>query len=343
MKANWMLLILLFILSACGDLTYRYYTRINADGTVFKRITAEGDSSSVYGQPFSFDINEGWNLKYDKKIDKENGDTLFLAIAEKTFESIEAVNFALHLKNDSASKDNVHAELTSRFAWFFTFHEYTETYLQRFPFHHYSIDDYLSNEEYAYFFLDDTSCVETMSKEETKVFDQKGELKFWKYMSASLGAEYIRLLDEYASVNGQDRLDRADSLFIMQVFESSIDDGPELEEICLLMDQRLGVEWVSEAFCNEYFARFEKQIEDEVLFMNETDYFADVEVPGWIYSTNATSINNRIAKWHFKRGSFAYKDFVLSLRYRTINYWAFIVVGVLVIILVSSFLLKRRS
>ncbi|MCG8579179.1 MAG: hypothetical protein MI866_04650 [Bacteroidales bacterium] len=343
MNAKWILITLLFILSACGDVTYRYYTRINADGTVFKRVVAEGDSSQVYKNPFSFDINEEWKLRYDKMIDKESGDTLFLAIAEKTFASVEAVNHSLCLKNDSTHKDNIKSELKSRFAWFYNFNEYTETYVQRFPFYHLSIDDYLSEEEYAYLFVGDTSCIETMTDEEKEAFDEQGELKFWKFMSASLGIEYYELLNNYASANGEKIMNSADSLFIMQLFESSIDDGPELENLCQLMDKRLGTSWVSEAFCNEYFVEFERQIDDEVLLLNETDYFAELEVPGLIYSTNAMSIKDGVSKWHFKRGSFAYRDYSLSLKYRTVNYWAFIVVGVLVIFLVLSFVVKRKA
>ncbi|WP_430814409.1 hypothetical protein [Carboxylicivirga sp. RSCT41] len=343
MNARCLLITLLFILSACGDVTYRYYTRINDDGTVFKRVIAEGDSSQVYKNPFSFDINEGWNLSYDKMIDKENGDTIFMAIAEKTFESVGAVNQSLYLSNDSTHKDNIKSELKSSFAWFYNFHEYTETYLQRFPFHHLSIDDYLNEEEYAYLFAGDTSCVETMTDLEKEAFDEQGELKFWKFMTASLGIEYFNLLNNYASANGKGALGGGDSLFVMQIFESSIEDGPELEELCQLMDKRLGSSWVSEAYCDDYFAEFERQIDDEVLLLNETEYFAEAETPGLIYDTNAVSIEGSKAKWHFKRGNFAYRDYSLILKYRTTNYWAFVVVGVLVIILVLSFILKRKT
>jgi hypothetical protein len=138
-------------------------------------------------------------------------------------------------------------------------------------------------------------------------------------------------------------LSNADSLFIMEIFEASTEDDPDIEEICLLMDKRLGVNWVTEAFCNEYFADFERQIEDEVLFIDETDYYAEVEVPGLVYNTNATLIDNDIAKWQFKKGNFVYKDYVLRVYYRTINYWAFALVGVLVVILVLSFVLKRKA
>ncbi|MBK3518612.1 hypothetical protein [Carboxylicivirga marina] len=343
MKLKWILIIGLFILSACDDLTYRYYTRINADGTVFKRITAQGDSSSVYNKPFSFNTNEGWNLKYDKEIDAESGDTIFCAVAEKTFVSIEDINQTLHLKQDSAFMDNIKVELTSRFAWFFTFYEYSEVFLQRFPFKHASIDDYLNNEEYAYFFLDDTTCVASMTKEEENAFDSRGEKKFWKYLSVSMGIEFSQLLNNYAAENGVEKLSDSDSLFVIQLFDSSMENGPDIDEICNLVDEHLNASWVFQAYCDEYFSNFERQLDDEVIFISESDYFATLEVPGLPYETNASSIEKDIAYWQFKRGRFYYKDHTLYLKYRTINYWAFIIVGMILIALASSLILKRKQ
>ncbi|WP_289054725.1 hypothetical protein [Carboxylicivirga marina] len=343
MKIKWILFTLLILLSACDDLTYRYYTRINADGTVFKRIIAEGDSSDVYDRPFSFDVNKGWKLNYDKRIVEESGDTLFMAIAERTFESIDEVNESLFLKNDSTHKDNIKVVLKRQFAWFFTFHEYRQIYLQRFPFKHVSIDDYLTDSEYAYCILGDTTCIESMTKEEEKALDEKGESKFYDFLSASMGVEFISTLNDYLIDNSLPSLSVTDSSFVMGLFDVSLFDGPILKDICDLIDKRLGKNWISEAYNDGYFTHFEQRTEEESLLISNFEYNAEVEVPGLLYETNATSIEGNTAKWQFTRGAFFYKDLELLLKYRTINYWAFIVVGILIFIIVSSFYLKRKS
>ncbi|MBR8537854.1 hypothetical protein KDU71_19945 [Carboxylicivirga sediminis] len=343
MKTKILLIALVLIVSACKDLRYHYYTRINDDGTIFKRIVAEGDSSKIYSNPFSFDINDGWSVSYDKKIDKNSEDTLFVVIVEKTFLNVTAVNKDLVPENDSVYKDNISLSINSKFRGFFTFHKYSETFKQRFPFKHLSVDDYLSSDEYAYFFEDDTSIVQNMSEADVEAFEEQGEEKFWDYLTSTLGIEFVQLTDELAHQSQKEGLTESDSLFVLQLFKSSVDDGPELVEICQLTDQQMNATWLSEAYADGYFEHFEKQIDDEVIMLDDNDYSAEIEIPGLLFATNANSIDNNSAKWSFCRGSFLYKDYTLTLEYRTINYWAFIIIAVLFIILVVSFIVKRRA
>ncbi len=344
MKTRLILVGLITILSACKDLSYRYYTRVNDDGTVFKQIIAEGDSSQVYGSPFSFDTDNGWSLSYDKKVDNSNGDTLFVVIAEKTFESVQTVNNDLTLNDkDSVYKDNISVRLSEQFMGFFNFYHYEETFKQRFPFRHLSIDDYLSQDEYAYFFQGDTACVQHMNKAEINAFEEDGERRFWNYLASSLGIEFIDLSNQYAGEHQKTAFSQADSLLVMQLFQSSVDDGPEIEAICKMLDKKMNTTWLNEAYSNGYFEHFEEQIDNEAILLDENQYCAEVQVPGLLYATNANLIDGKKAQWQFKRGNFLYKDFTLSLEYRTINYWTFIVIGVLLVILLGSFLIKKNS
>lgn len=344
MKAKVILVLLVILLSACKNLTYHYYTKINADGTIYKRIVAEGDSSLVYSRPFSFEIGNGWKVRYDKRLDAESKDTLFMAVAEKVFQNIADVNQELFLISDSVQKDNIVGEHDKHFMGFFTFHRYKETFKQRFPFKHLSITDYLTEEEYAYFFEGDTACLHGLSEDETKMFEEHGERKFGNYLLTSLGIEFMRLLDSYASVHNCKELTSSDSLFVIQLFVSSSEEGPDLESFCSLVDERLGAGWVSEARCSGYFSRFEEQIDNESILLDDNQYYAEVDVPGVLYATNATAIEDNLAKWHFKRGSFLYKDYELTIEYRTINYWFFAIIGLLLIVLVGAFvIIKKKS
>ncbi|TRX65850.1 hypothetical protein [Carboxylicivirga sp. M1479] len=343
MKNKWIFILLIFVLSACDDLTFRYFTRINSDGTVYKRVVAEGDSSAVYGQPFSFDVDDGWTVKYDKKIQAEVGDTLFYAIAERTFASVSEVTECFKIENDSVFLDNIEVTLESKFLWFFTFYEYKEAFIQRFPYRHLSIDDYLSKEEFAYVFMDDTKCVEHMTKEEEKVFDNRSEEKFWQFITNSLAIEFVRLANGYARDNSLDFLNKKDSIFANEIFSSSIENSPEVNDVCLLVDKRKGVTWLSAAFQSGWFSEFERQIEDEVILIDNSDYSAQLEVPGFIYETNANELEDNVPKWAFKRGGFLYKDMVLVTKYRTINYWAFMLVGLLVVLLGLSFFKRPKG
>jgi hypothetical protein len=340
MKRKVVFVLMLFVMVSCRDTEYRYYTRINADGSIYKRVTAVGDSSKIYKQPFYFDIANGWKLSYDTEIDKKNGDTLYMAIAEKTFESIKALNEDFNQKADSSHVDNIEIKMDSQFRWFFTFHTYKEVFKQRFPFRHVSIDDYLSPEEYAYFMKGDTSVWASMTQKGRKEFDQNGEGKLWSYLSVSMAIEYFNLLNQYAADHSYNELTKKDSLFIAELFTVTDDFNPDIEEFSRLIDKEKDTEWVSVMYKQGMFIHFERQLEDEVLILDEGKYISEIETPGLLYDTNATSVDENVAKWHFRRGQFVHKDYILFVAYRTTNYWAFVVTILVTLVLLMSFIKK---
>ena len=100
--------LLIGLISACaGKLEFRYYTKINADGSIYKRVVAVGDSSKIYAHPFSFDTNAGWVVSYGTETDAEEGDTLYVAIAERTFSCIDEAGKAMNISGDSICQDNI--------------------------------------------------------------------------------------------------------------------------------------------------------------------------------------------------------------------------------------------
>ncbi len=316
---------LLLIVTACGDIEVRYFTKINLDGTIFKRVTAVGDSSAIYNKPFSFDTSLGWDITYKKEITKSVEDTLYYAIAEQTFESIDALNRVMHSNKDTALTENVHVNLNSKFRWFFTFHEYEEIFIQRFPYKHLKVEDFLSAEEQAYFFNDDTTVIIGMSENEVEEFDKQGETKWVDFLMSSINIEYIRLVEQYASSHNYDIPDEHFSKKMAEVFQVAIEDGPELPMICQISDSLLSSSWISKAYEEGYFENFERQLNDEIVIISGRKYVVEVDVPGLIYYSNADFIDEGVVKWQFKAGSFSYKDFTAEVSYRTTNWWAIII------------------
>jgi len=339
------LVLLIYVLSACGGgLEYRYYTKINSDGSIYKRIIAVGDSSSIYTNPFSFDTSNGWTVTYDKEINVDEGDTLFLATVEQTFISFNELNGAMFVKADSVQKDNIIIADEKQFAWFFTFHTYSETFVQRFPYRHVSINDYVSDRELAYLFEGDTTCMVGLTKVEQDKLDEKAEHSFWKFISQSIASEFISLINDYEHWHPEIRLSNEDSLFINQLLDASIEDGPELPELCVLLDKRIGGKQIVSAYEQGYFNRFEEQIEDELILLDESDYVAEIESPSLLYDTNAEHIDGNLAKWEFKRGRFLYKDYILYIKYRTTNVWSFIItLFAFVSIFVLAYFIQRKN
>lgn len=328
--------VLLFLLiSGCGGLEMHFFTRVNLDGSIYKRVTAVGDSSAVYRKPFSFDVNDGWELSYKKEVIKSGEDTLFYVIAEQTFESVNDLNRVMYSEEDTMDlKENIRVSLNKKFRWFFTFNEYQEMYIQRFPYRHLKLDDFLTNAEQAYFFNNDSTVLGGMTKYEINAFEKQGEEKWQTFLMSSINMEYIRLINEYAVIHDYEIPDEQFSEIMAEVFTSAFDDGPDLPGICQIADSLLNKPWVYKAYEEGYFMNFERQLEHEVVLLDGRKYVVEVDAPGIIYQTNADFLDENIVKWQFKGSMFAYKDFITQVSYRTTNWWAIIITLVFTVIFV---------
>nr|WP_319399932.1 hypothetical protein [uncultured Carboxylicivirga sp.] len=338
MRKYSLLLLLLFIISACDEPELRYFTRINNDGTVYKRVSAVGDSAKVYDDPFSFDVSDGWLLTYKKEI--TNSDTLFFAIAEKSFPSIEASSKAFYHDVDTGSVENIKVEYEKRFRWFFTFHSYRETFLQIFPYRHYNINDFLSDNEKKYFLADDTTVINHLNQKEKDAWNKRGEEHIFSYLSKSLSSEYINLLDSFAVQKGYNTLNKTQKEIIDDFVLATLDDGLS-EDLIEVTDSVLGSDWVSGVYRQGYFNKLESNWKDKTMFWESRDYKVQFELPGLIYKTNAPFVDNHNCKWEFRLGEFHYCDKVLFTEYRTTNWWAFIITFVVIVLLLWKAFAKK--
>ena len=346
---NWIIVVAVaFALTACGGLKIKYFTRINPDGTIFKRVTAIGDSSDIYADPFTFDLNDGWSVSYDTEIDTIKGDTLYVAIAEKTFESAVEAQKVFYRENDTTlQRENVNLTLQQRFRWFFTFNTYQETFEQRFPFKRVSIDDYLTDEQFAYIFRNDTSVVAGYTKKKLEDFEEELAVNLGKYHFTSCSYEYIELLETLAKENNYSFTEKAKQdvkRYILSKMDYEFEFLP-VEKLALKVDSIIGEEWVSDAYRKHYFDRFSAIISDGFVLMfvgNEDEFIVEVDVPGIVYETNASGAEGNNVVWRFPGDIFQVKDYNLIVKYRTTNIWAFVLTGLIILVLIV-WLFRRKK
>lgn len=335
------ILVLLTLITSCRKgVDFEYYTRINPDGSIYKKISALGDSASIYENPFSFNVND-WKANYSKKVSDNKRDTTFIVTVEKTFPSVDQLNSNIHITMDSTFKDNIVVDHQKSFRWFYTFHHYSETYLQRFPYRHVSINDYLAEQERLYLLYEDTACVQGLSKAERDDLEELAEGKFWKFIYRSCGCEYVSVLNKYAQQFNHQLISEDDSISILQVFDSHIGDDLDLnklgEDISSEFNIHLGIMANNQGYLDE----FERQMDDDVLLLDDCAYTSMIEFTGLLYDTNANSVDDQLASWQFRRSMFVYHDFDLYIKYRTTNYWAF-VITILFIICIIGFVVKLK-
>jgi hypothetical protein len=334
--------LLMFMLAGCGGKEVRYYTRINPDGSIFKRVVIAGDSATVYKNPFAFDVTDGWSVSYDIEIGEDDKDTVHLVMAEKIFQNADIAHASFYRELDTLEHENIRIEHVSKYRWFYTFHSYKEVFEQKFPFKHVTLTDFLTEDERAYFLEEDTTVLEGLSKEEIKQFEDQGDEKWMDFLFTSLSMEFQLLLQQYADKQGF-AISEAQKESIHNYIMSEQDDLPDFRHLCTIADSIVGAGWVKAAYDENYFSRFEEQCEDDLITLNADDFIAEIEVPGVLYQSNGHTLEGNKVQWRFEGDQFQYQDLVLEVNYRTTNTWAFILTGCFILIFFTGLLYLRRK
>ena len=192
-------------------------------------------------------------------------------------------------------------------------------------------------------FEGDTAYVHGLLHKDLKRFEDEAERKFWDFISQSLACEFISLLHAYEGEQTGVNINKTDSLYIMQLFSVPIESQLGLKEICTLLDRQAADSAFSKVCDDGYFNNFERQINDEVLLLDENDYKVEIETTNLLYDSNAQQVDGNIAKWRFKRGRFFYSDYTLYIKYRTVNIWAVTVSILCIVFLLGAAIVINRT
>ena len=64
-------------------------------------------------------------------------------------------------------------------------------------------------------------------------------------------------------------------------------------------------------------------------------------MPGIILNTNAKTVEGNKVIWEFDENRFCYEDFNMTVQSRVVNVWAFVVSGVIVLVVIILLLLPK--
>jgi hypothetical protein len=88
----------------------------------------------------------------------------------------------------------------------------------------------------------------------------------------------------------------------------------------------------------------EKKLEKEFpdfMKLSEMELDYKLSMPGKIIETNAPFLANDTLTWKVNSDRFSFNDYVLAAESRKVNYWAFIVTGLLVFAAAASFMVRK--
>ncbi len=348
------------LLTACDHGNTEMLTRINADGSCYRELTINRDSSFLAGDttkknPFPAIIDSSWLLVFKSK----NGTVNEPYIKGKTYSVDTALNTQITARKNYASVKDLgmfrlnntdwdtlatKIKFRKKFRWFYTYYEFSETYPKVNPLKRIPVAKYLSEEEITTLYGENTKLYKGRNGLEIKDLLESIEGKANAWLSRSYYEEiYKIMLANYQNFKGLP-VDSAtlaqakDSIYRLNK-DSTHFDNFDPEE---LFDKY----FKTKAFTNSNIVKkleenFDKQMPNFTKYFGETLNYK-LAMPGKIIKSSTPVIKGGTLCWTVDANRFFFTDYTLEAKSRKANIWAFVITGILILLAGVSFGVKKK-
>ena len=336
-------------LTSCGNY-YRMTSRIHSDGSMYREVYAHGDSAFLKGNrnnsPFFFTISPGWELATldsaitfnfwgeDQKLNVKVSRTL-PGVGNPCFETLKGKGYMKPLVVPKES-------LEKHFKWFYTYYTYKAVYEELPDKGPVPLDKYMTKEQQLVWFKGDKQAFAGLNGMEMNNRLDDIQSKFWQWYNRSLFEFCYQTLKEFTAL--QQENNAAESLLstnketVYNKFftnNSSAMEDISLKSVCQYFDEQGNTKLFMTLYkdhTTEMEAMFEKNSKVTDLF-NYTIWF-EVFLPGSVLTVNESGIQqkNDALVWKVDAFRILSGEYVLEAESRTVNYWAFIVTILLILL-----------
>lgn len=328
-------------LSAC-DHHVSMETTVHDNGSLDKTIVLEtADTTKNF---LGIGVSKGWKmstrLMEDSAKEKSDKDRKWNVTYQKTFASAEAVNAEMATPNDTLFR--VESKFDKKFRWFYTYLYYADTYrtINRMDF---PPDDFIAPEDYS--FIERLPAEgKVISKADSLYLSELHKKIFDIYgLRAIYEARYtlnVKLIKESGLENRwMDTLSKhKESIYEHLVKQQDVPD----DYIYAAMDS-LGIPFPFGKMQTRYNELFRLE-EAKASFINhasEGKYTHVINMPWTVVRTNADSVSGNRVQWNPPSIKFLLTDYTMYAEGRKLNWWTFLVSGVVLIFTGYLFWRKR--
>lgn len=331
-------LLMAFSLSSCREITVK--TKVNSDGSFSRIITLKGDINdsasvaSIHGLPYP--VDESWALT---TIRDTVDSTKLICIYSKNFGNDD--DLQAEIASDTSWMKILDREITIKknFMFFYSFVTYRELYKKADPSGLLNYKDYMSAQDLEWM-VGNRLPLNTKDS----VMRDSAEARAERYILDSYTSELITSLN-----NGIKRLKdpeiqyfdldayRHDTLIAAYLKDSDsheyiIDSLAHITGQPVLLKLKDLSPPVFSGLINK-IDLFEK-----IMMMHE--YTSEVEMPGLLTATNAVNVVGNTVSWHVQPTSFYFDNYEMFVESRVVNYWAFMLSGFVLLLLIVVFVVR---
>lgn len=329
----YMLLLIVFALSSCREISIK--TIVNNDGSFTRIMTIKGDSADVVNLNLPYPVDSSWL----QEIHRDTADSSkYVCTYTRLYKSDDLLNADLH--NDTSWRKQIQrdVEISKRFMFFYSFITYRQVYKAANPFSE-NYREYINKEDLLWI-----SGVKTPLNRKDSIRSDSAGASLDNYYKHVLLTEIIHALKKGLSQLNDPQLNNIDlSIYRDSIaanvlswssgkFENSIDalidwsGNPELGRLHNIEPP--------------IFEELEKKdnFGEKVFFGGQ--YTLEVKMPGLITETNSTIMHGNTVSWNIGSMIFFFEDYEMFVESRVVNYWAFILSGAIILLLLLTVIVK---
>lgn len=332
------LFLVVLIFSGCREICVT--TLVHRDGSLTRIIRITGDSSSVFKGDLPYPIDSTWNqVAVKDTAGKKEGENDYILTCTKTFRCSEDLNKAIG--QDTGWRKRLERNITvdNKFGFFYSYLTFHEAFQAANPFTLLRCRDYLTPEDLLW--LSGQRAIITPS--DSTRFEEV-EDKAEKFITASVTAELEQILkDGIIRLNSPDLLPGEVTRFhdsIQQFAEKwEIDQPGKFLDSFREWTGNSGVDQL--ALMNPpLFYEFDQKVAffDNLIMMDT--YSETVEMPGLILETNSVMLKGNQVSWEIQPLNLLLQPYEMVAESRVVNNWAFVVTGIVLLLLVGVLIVK---
>jgi hypothetical protein len=327
----------ILLLGSCREI--KVNTKVNKDGSFTRTITITGDSSEIFKSNLPYPVDETWEREFIRDTAEHEN---YVLIYKKFFKNSNLLNE--EIKKDSSWMKNLKRDITveKRFGFFYSYLVYKETIEAANPFTSLDYRDYISKEDLVWI-----SGKKLALNSEDSVKIEDAEKRAEAYLRDVLTNEILDALKQ-----GTERTNPTGQEYQANEFEILKDS---IAKKVADWDFQTTLDFIN--FINKWtpdtymlkelklhlFKNLDKKVELLVSIYEMEDYKVSVELPGIITETNALSTKGNQVSWNVTGHSFLFEDFEMLVESRIVNYWMFVLTGIVLLSFIGLIIWKSRK
>lgn len=338
MKSRTFLVFILaaFILTitSCREITVT--TQVHKDGSFTRTITVTGDSTEVFHKNLPYPVDGSWKME----AGRDTADAKqFVVTYTKTFRNDALLN--KEIRSDTGWRKQLKREVTihKRFAFFYSYLTFEETIKAANPFTKIPLRDRLSAEEIKWL-KNEVQPVTAADSTRMKNIEDKALMVVARSMTEEMTEileKGIRQLHD-PGLSPQIAKTYQDSIF-QKVSDWNLHSSKDFLTSLVRWSGRKKL-LDMEKNTPDLFKPFDAKLDFFSDLVGMHSYTQTVEMPGLITETNALTLKGNQVQWKVDPLSFLLTDYTMTVESRVVNYWMFVITGIVVLVLIILLVIR---